>query len=374
MATKRKAKRGPSLDDKMMGPEPIFNSESEFTDTNWAKSARWYGYFYKNKDYMPSIMNFVEKEMGYTKKKISVLKRLKDYHFIPVGKKIKLFERGWQYQEETLQGIKDFISDSYKKALKEKEQIEAEKPKVEVISPQERTRRKVVETIYADWDSEIVEGWIDEDYTRKFACYNRFKMHGLKNNAINIFKGMLDEEYESIKAAYEKTDDQCIEAYSHISKGDKKKVLKQFETVYSDLERLRDAFKASRVPRTKKPKSSDRQVEKLKYLQEDIESKLVSINPILIPGKHKLFVYNVKQRKLIEYITTSVSGFEVSGTTIKNFDGKSRSCTLRKPEDILPQILNKTERQIDNVWDSLTTKITKPTGRINSDCILMRVF
>jgi hypothetical protein len=370
----RKNKRGPSLDDKYMGPEPIFSSDSEFTDTNWAKAARWYGYFYKNKDYMPSIISFVEKEMGYTKKKISVLKRLRDYHFIPVGKRIKLFERGWQYKEEDLQNIKDFISDSYKIALKEKEKVEAEKSKVKVISPQERTRIKVLETIYADWDSEIIEGWIDGDYTKKFSAYNRFKMHGLKSNAINIFKSMIDEEYESIKSAYERTDDQCVEAYSHISKGDKNKILKQFEAVYSDLERLRDAFRATRSPRLKKPKSSDRQVEKLKYLKEDIDSKLVSINPILIPGKHKLFVYNVKQRKLIEYVTSSVSGFEVSGTTIKNFDGKSRSCTLRKPEDILPQILNKTERQIDNIWDGLTTKITKPTGRINADCILMRTF
>ena len=88
-----------------------------------------------------------------------------------------------------------------------------------------------------------------------------------------------------------------------------------------------------------------------------------------------MFVYNIKQRKLIEYVTTATSGFEISGTSIKNFDKKeSRSATLRKPDDILPQILNKTEKQIDKVWDTITTKITKPTGRINADCILMRTF
>ena len=64
----------------------------------------------------------------------------------------------------------------------------------------------------------------------------------------------------------------------------------------------------------------------------------------------------------------------MSGTTIKNFDDESRVALLRKPEEILPQILNKTEKQIEKVWDTITTKINKPTGRINSDCILLRVI
>jgi len=37
-------------------------------------------------------------------------------------------------------------------------------------------------------------------------------------------------------------------------------------------------------------------------------------------------------------------------------------------------ILNKTEKQLEKIWDTITTKITNPTGRINSDCILMRTF
>ena len=77
---------------------------------------------------------------------------------------------------------------------------------------------------------------------------------------------------------------------------------------------------------------------------------------------------------MIEYITHSTTGFEVSGTSIKNFDKESRQATLRKPDEILPMILNKTEKQIEKIWDTLTTKIDKPTGRVNADCILMRVF
>ena len=370
----RKKKRGPSLDDKYLGPEPIYTAESEFTSSAWTHGAQWYNYFYKTKDYMPTTYQFAADVMGYDKKKISVLKRLKDWKFMKVNKIIKLYYRGWQYDDEMIQSVKDFIDELYKQGLKEKKIEEAAKAEVKVITPAERTRLKVLDTIYAEWDEDIVEGWLNGDFTKKFSAYNRFKLHGLKGNAINIFKGMLEEEYTLIKEAYERTCDQCVEAYSHYSKGEKKKIMNQFENVFADLERLRDSFKATRIPRTKKPKSSDTQVAKLKYCQEDIDSKLTSINPILIPTKHKLYVYNTKNRKLIEYVTSAVSGFEISGTTIKNFDKDSKQATLRKPDEILPLILNKTEKQIEKVWETITTKIDSPTGRINADCILMRVF
>lgn len=367
-------RRGPSLDDKYLGPEPIYTKESEFNDREWTRGASWYNYFYKTKDYMPTTYQFAMDYCGYDKKKVAVLKRLKDYKFMSVNKLIKLHYRGWVYSDEQLDKIKDFINVQYKIGLKEKKVEEAKKATVVVISPAERTRRKVMDTIYADFDLEIVEGWLEGDFTKKFSAYNRFKGHDLKGNAIKIFRELLDTEYNNINEAYEKTCDQCVEAYSHWTKGEKNKILKQFREIFADLDRLKDSFKATKLPRAKKVKASDQQVSKLKYCTEDNDVKLTSINPVMIPGKHKLYVYNRKNKKLIEYFTDSVSGFEVSGTSVKNFTKESRQATIRKPDEILPMILNKTEKQIEKIWDTLTTKIDKPTGRVNADCILMRVF
>jgi hypothetical protein len=119
----------------------------------------------------------------------------------------------------------------------------------------------------------------------------------------------------------------------------------------------------------------EQQVSKLNYMKEDLDSKLTSIDPILIPSKTRLWIYNTKQGKLTEFFTDTGSGFEVVGSTLKNFDPKlSKVTKLRKPEEILPQILNKSEFQIKKIWKGLTTKIYEPTGRINKDCILMRVI
>ena len=201
------------------------------------------------------------------------------------------------------------------------------------------------------------------------------KNYGLKGNAISLFREMIEPDYLVLKDAYENKCDQAKEAYSHIKKGDKKKMLNVYESLFSDLDKLKDSFKATRKTRIRAPKSNDKQVAKLNYMKESIESKLTSIDPILIPGKTKLWIYNTKQGKLTEFCTDSGSGFEVSGSTLKNFNPElSKVTKLRKPDEILPQILNKTENQIKKIWKGLTTKIYQPTGRINKDCILMRAI
>lgn len=148
------------------------------------------------------------------------------------------------------------------------------------------------------------------------------------------------------------------------------------ELIFSDLDKLKVANKATKIPRAKKPKASDVQIKNLKYKTEDIDNKVSSINPVMIPGKEVLFVYNIKSKKLIQYVTNSTKGFEIAGTTIKNVcEEQSRATTLRKPDEMLPIVLSKSIKQIDKqVWDVVTTKINIPNGRINNDCILLRAL
>jgi len=369
-----------TLDDKYMGAEPIFASGQTLTAENrgsmWTKAAHWYNYYYNSKDYVPTVLQYAEDQLGYTKKEIQALKKLKDWELVGlIGKSVKLFYRGYEYNESELNRIKQDYKEKLAKAktiVEEIKEEQASKPKPPTI--QERMRQKMVDTVYVDWDH-IVDGWMDGDFKRKIDVYKLFKQYQLKGAVLNMFRDQVMREYEPIVDAYNKTCDQAVEAYSHISKANQKKMIAVMDTVFEDLDKLKAAAKAARVPRTKKPKASDVQVKNLKYKVEDIDAKLMSINPVMIPGKEVLFVYNTKTRKLIQYKTNSTKGFEVSGTTIKNICESSRSATLRKPDDILPLILNKTIKQIDKqVWDTLTTKISVPNGRINVDCILLRAI
>ena len=378
-------KRVKNLDEVYMGSEPDFRetppptNEEERTAVRM-KASRWYSYFTDKKKYAARVHNYCQHTLGFTKEEMKAIKKCPDWKLY-MGQKghffVRMTERGWNFEQSFIDESHEYLKECLevgKKELAESVETKAVKPKKPVISPQERTKRKVLNTIVGDWDKMVIDKWMDGKFDKKeviFPVYSLFQMHGLKGGpAINMFKEIVQEEYDNVKGAYEKTDDQLVEGYSHIKKGDQRKMLDFMDKIFEECERVRDAQKNQRQ-RTKKPKSRDKQVEKLNYLKDSAEAKVASINPVLIPGANYLWMYNVKQGKLTEFMTTSAQGFEVKGSTLKNWE-KGRVTKLRKPDDILPQILKKTVKQIDNVWESLTTKIYEPTGRINKDCILLR--
>ena len=375
-----------SLDAKMMGPEPLFTDEDQeaiaLEQENgkvgpiWSSATRWYNYFYDNKDYVPFAIDYLKDVEGWDDDKIKIFLRLPDWKIRRIGNMAIVWSRGYKFSAPLLESTAKIAADLFEEAsLLEEQRIEAVKEKPKLPSIQERTRAKVLDTIYAEFDVLVVDQWMDGNYKVDFPAFSLFKNFGLKGNAITIFHSMIESGYLELKEAYDKTCPDCVEAYSHVTKGNKKKMLNVYESIFSDLDKLKDSFKATRKARVRVPKSNDKQVSKLNYMKEDLESKLTSIDPVLIPGKTKLWIYNTKQGKLTEFFTDNGSGFEVVGSTLKNFDPKlSKVTKLRKPEQILPKILNKTEFQIKKIWKELTTKIYEPTGRINKDCILMRVI
>ena len=96
------ARRGVTLEDKYLGPEPLYDEKSEFTSLEYQRANNWYNYFYKSKDYLPTVYQFAEDVMGYNKKKISVLRKVKDWKFMGVNKGIKLYYRGWKFDDESI--------------------------------------------------------------------------------------------------------------------------------------------------------------------------------------------------------------------------------------------------------------------------------
>tara|TARA_B100001093_G_scaffold520461_1_gene616233 strand:+ start:896 stop:2056 length:1161 start_codon:yes stop_codon:yes gene_type:complete len=384
-------KRGPSIDEKMMGPEPNFHGVT-FKNASeiklaFSKSCHWFNYFFDAKKNVSVILKFAENEMGFKKKDITALKKLSDSRLNQgIGSIVRLHNVGFDLTiigEDTPIGINYLVrlKNKFNELLKEGKSIAQEKKtqakNVVVIPVQERTRRKVMETMHADFDKMVVDKWMDGIFEPKeiiFPTYSLLQLHKIKGAGIKIFEEKVREEYNPVSDAYNKTCDQAVEAYSHIKKGDLRKMMKVMEKIFDDIDRTRANAKVTRLPRAKTKKTSDDQVKNLNYMKEDVDAKLMSINPVMIPSKNCLFVYNTKNRMLYRYKNESVSGFEVRGSTIYNWNEDSICMRLRKPDDILPDILTKTGNQIDKLLSSLTTKVSKPTGRINKDCILLRVL
>jgi hypothetical protein len=255
--------------------------------------------------------------------------------------------------------------------LKSKIADEEEKSNVIRLTPQQLMARKINETIMADID-ELEDAWI-EGKKETIDVYALFKKHDLKPMAVPQVRGRIEGWLEEYSGAYNKTDEQLVEGFSHIARPELKRRVKACEDMIADLDRIVQAGKATRKPRVKKAKAADKQIAQLKYQKEDASLKIVSINPITIIGATRLIVINSKYRTVTEYITERREGFEIKGTTLVGFDlEQSRTKTMRKPEEFLP-MCHKTIRQFDKAFNALTTKESKPTGRINTDCVLMKV-
>ena len=258
--------------------------------------------------------------------------------------------------------------------LNDKKKELKEKSNVITLSPQEKLKRKINNTIMQEL-LELEDQWIDGDDTT-INIYDRFKFHGLTNTAISYVKPWIEGWLLDYEDAYHKRCDQAVEGYSHLKRSTLNYRIKACKAMLEDLERIRSATKASRNVKVKGIKAVDKQVAKMQYKKEDNDFKIVSINPIQIPTKTRLYTFNTKSKMVTEYVTDSTNGFEISGSTIKNFTkGLSRTVCLRKPLDFLPSFLTRTPKQIDDLWRlHITTKTKVPNGRINKDTILLRVL
>ena len=243
---------------------------------------------------------------------------------------------------------------------------------IPVISPRDRLIAKINSTIMVDIE-DLEDDWMN-GIKKTIDLYTQFKKYGLSGNAVDLVKEYIEFSYQEYSDAYTGACDQAEEAWSHIGKPELKRRVKAYEEMLSDLDKIKNAAKAQRKTRVKKPRAADKQVDKIKFLKESIEYKIVSIAPIQIVGSMRLYVFNVKTRELTEYVSESVTGFEVKGTTLQNVSELSRKTRLRKPEDFLSIVQSKTPRQVDNEWQKLTTKTSSPNGRLNSDCLLLRVL
>ena len=261
------------------------------------------------------------------------------------------------------------------KALyKERQMANKDKGNVITLSIQEKLTRKINNTIIQEL-LELEDKWIEgEDAT--INIYDRFKFHGLTNAAVSHVKPTIEGWLLDYEDAYHKRCDQAVEGYSHLKRSVLNHRIKVCKEMLSDLDRIKSASKASRNVKIKGSVAIDKQVSKMQYKKEDADYKIVSVNPIQIPNKNRLYTFNCKYKVVTEYVTDSPNGFIISGSTIKNFNkATSRSVTLRKPLDFLPSFLSRTPKQIDDLWKLyITTKTFVPNGRINKDTVLLRIL
>jgi hypothetical protein len=240
-----------------------------------------------------------------------------------------------------------------------------------VVAPSVRTREVALTTIVQDL-YDIEDMWLaGKEATKvKYNLYNQLTIKDIKS-----FTDILAwiNEFLTDYRLYIDKDEEIQEAYPDLTMREVKARVVFLEGLIADVDLFKNSKKATRTIKAKKPKGADKQVERLNFETSNADYKLTSVNPMLIPGSMNLYLFNTKTRQLTIYVSDTPDGLQVSGSTIKKFSTDfSQVMALRKPADILPDILKKTPKQITKLVETLKTVKRIPTGRINKDTVILR--
>lgn len=377
------------LDRKVYGPEPDMTGVNDVNRTmRLAKALSWYALTYDKKKHSRFVADWLKKQ-DYFKITNEEIKNLNMTYFASTFYGLMRMETrgGLILSDDDISKIKNHVMALIDVPSKEDEPTtkndDADTPKKQKRNPQELLRIKLNESILAELEG-FIDIWLFSPSLkeRKEAVVDLQQMvstHEIKGtvafNTIKEFTQSKLDEFESVLKATSGSD--LAEAYDTLKAPNLKRAIANLKQLLKDIEltkvNVKNIQQKQRAPRMKKAVPAHKAVENLKYKQSDTTFKITSIDPITIIDKKTLFVFDTKY-KCIRLLQSEV-GFTVKGTTVQGVDeALSFQKNVRKPEDVLPVLLSKTKLQSEKMIKELTSKEQKTSGRMNENCILLRVF
>ena len=368
-------------DFKFTGEEPTWhNCPEEKYDDRVRQCLNFYNYYLDRDDFIPIIQEYM-KNNSYSDGNIAVIPHVPKTSYILniTGKLCRCFNMGMpkfgKYPNTVKEYIGNLVSEAkrelfFKKNDSEQKAKVSKKPNVHTIMTE-----KVRTSILCELE-EMLDAWIDPKVKiKKLPVASMLRGENIPVSFVGPVVQWLERHKNDYTDAYEKRCPDMVEGFSYLSKPQLRNRIKALDEMLNEIVLYKSSKKAARKPRTKKPKSADKQVSRLNYLNESEEYCMQSCDPTRIVGAQKFFMFNTKYRKMTVFTSLGRDGFTVQGSTLKGFDeSQSYSLTLRKPKEILPILSAKTERQIDKELSKLTTKRKPANGRINKDTILIRTI
>jgi len=381
--TKKAAPRNSLLlDEKYTGEEPVWDTERARTmsfeefDHHMRKSLYYYNYFFSQKDLKKHVVAWMKEVKDFTADEIRAFERAGDRTVsMTTCGLIMAHRKGMPLQERHIEFIDANILESInsKSAEPEIELVVEEKPKTYVPTIQDRLNEKTADTIGE------LEGHYDafvRDPGYSFKPYDFLVANNVPQSQLSKYEAVYQARFDELKQAFERTDEQITEGYSHYKAADFKRMFAFIDQILNDIIQYRGVKKLTKKIRAPKSVSKEKVVAKLKYAKEDKVLRLVSIPATDIIGAQTLWCYDTKTRKLIVYHADSLTGpLNVKGTSIIGFDtAKSIAKTLRKPEDQLKEFAKASKVELRKFMDNVKTTEAKANGRINPNQILLKTI
>lgn len=346
----------------MYGKEPTWD-KVKVTDSNYqhhlGKALNWY-------NIVPSATdkkNWLIEWCAVRGMNTSALKTVNENILGSVGSAARIASRGFPLNEKNVKYIIDYVqsltgevakSEPVKKVVKKSDADPTITAALDVIDP-------LIDSVFSG-----ATKWELPDFSA-------LKLNGVQTTEIKTYVASIAAEIELADS-----DEDYAEAYSQ-GKRLLNRVVKLCNEINEALGNtlvLTKASKKPRAPRKKRFVPASKHVSKLNYMKSDDKLGIASINPEKIIGASTLLVYNTKLRRLCVYnADDEAKGLQCKGSTLQNFNAdQSIGKTLRKPEEQLVQFLKGTKSKVAKEFIAIRSAEKALTGRINNDCILLRIL
>lgn len=354
---------------KLKIQEPVVNPENY--NASLSNALYWYHQEKDKKDARAYLKEYISKH--FTKQDVKVFDKLPDNKIINTYAWIsRMVGTG----ALTLKESEHIKFDNYLQSILDTSDYVEEEEVAEVEKPNRPSVRDNMEEKVREYLGEL-EGAIDEFTLNgvELNLYNDLKARAIPQPYCPYIETFIKKKASEYVFVYETSDKEYKDAYSHLGKRKLTQLIKMISEWMEDLDRYAQFKKANRKPRPKKVKTPAQQIAKLKYKKEDTELGIKSVFPSEMVGASQVWIYNVKYKKLSAYRCDSTIGIQVKGSSLQNYDpDQCEQKTLRKPADTLKKVIEAGKIQLRKILSELSTKESTVNGRINEDCLIIRVI
>ena len=358
-------------DDKYAGIEPTWTNQ-QGTKSELMSAFNWYNYFCTRKEAKTFVLEYMQ-VASRPKEEIATILTIPDSQInLQFGWLARMMSLGYKPDEDTTKFFdQEFAEYMLKGKFNRANKVVEKKETPQVVNIQERINEKANEEIGE------LEGLVDDQIVSKFKSSIDIAKYLKSRNLSSVVAKKISDYFVDRSKQFESeiNDPELKEGYSNFTKPELKKLKDFFDGIVSESFRLVGENKPTRKKRKVKEKPATVLVSKMNYMQEFSELNLKSVQPEKIIGAMQVWTYNTKTKLLGVYNADNARGITVKGSSLQNFNAEtSIGKRLRKPEVVLPDLIEAGKIRIKKILPELTTKESSLTGRMNSDTIIVRIL
>lgn len=304
------------------------------------------------------------------KNQAKLLEDLKDYEFTSLGVICRLKERDQHLEPKELKFIDKRIKEliALANSTKPTSQIKTvtERPMKPKVDKNEEALAAAVGELHGMLDELLLE---DKEVDVESLLKSLNVSSAVAKQIPAKFEKML-AELEEVQLGKDK---QLVEGYSNVKKIKLRKLITALKSISTACSQQAVSAKTVRKPRVRKEKPASVLAAKVKYMLEYAELGIKSVHPVNLVGASEVWIFNTKYKKLQAYRALDGQKLSVKGTSLLNYDvSNSSSKTLRKPEQV-KDVISMAKKTFATFFKNLKTKDAAVNGRINEECVILKV-